>query len=315
MTAGRTSLSVQVVTFAAEDPGGWDAMVDRAVAADVAGLDKLVVSDHVAFGGNLEAYADPSLGGTEGGRQPTGPDGHWLEPLTVLTYLAAHTRRIRLGTSILLAALRRPLVLAKAAVTLDVLSGGRLDLGVGVGWQEEEYGAAGLDFAERGRLLDHTLEVCQALWREELADYTSDELAFEGIHAMPKPLQSGGVPIWVSGSVNPRVARRIAAFGSGWIPWGPAMADPATGIARMREMLDRIDHDPSGLQVTGSIPVVRDDDGVDLAATMAGAPALIEAGVTDCRIGVRVPAAREAATEYLATVVDAFDSATGRVTR
>tara|TARA_B100001245_G_scaffold189157_1_gene147285 strand:+ start:18 stop:299 length:282 start_codon:yes stop_codon:yes gene_type:complete len=93
------------------------------------------------------------------------------------------------------------------------------------------------------------------------------------------------------------------------------MADPATGIARMREMLDRIDHDPSGLQVTGSIPVVRDDDGVDLAATMAGAPALIEAGVTDCRIGVRVPAAREAATEYLATVVDAFDSATGRVAR
>ena len=315
MTAGRTSLSVQVVTFAAEDPGGWDAMVDRAVAADVAGLDKLVVSDHVAFGGNLEAYADPSLGGTEGGRQPTGPDGHWLEPLTVLTYLAAHTRRIRLGTSILLAALRRPLVLAKAAATLDVLSGGRLDLGVGVGWQEEEYGAAGLDFAERGRLLDHTLEVCQALWREELADYTSDELAFEGIHAMPKPLQPGGVPIWVSGSVNPRVARRIAAFGSGWIPWGPAMADPATGIARMREQLDRIGHDPTGLQVTGSIPVVRDDDGVDLAATMAGAPALIAAGVTDCRIGVRVPAAREAATEYLATVVDAFDSATGRVAR
>ena len=315
MTAIRPSLSVQSVTFAAEDPGGWDAMVDRAVAADVAGLDRLVVSDHVAFGGNLEAYADPSLGGTEGGRQPTGPDGHWLEPLTVLAYLAAHTQRIRLGTSILLAALRRPLVLAKSAATLDVLSGGRLDLGVGVGWQEEEYGAAGLDFAGRGRLLDHTLEVCQALWREERTDYSSDELAFEGIHAMPKPLQSGGVPIWVSGSVNPRVARRIAAFGSGWIPWGPAMADPASGIARMRELFDGLGHDPAGLQVTGSIPVVRDDDGVDLAATMAGAPALIDAGVTDCRINLRVPAAREAATEYLATVVAEFDAATGRVPR
>ena len=122
MTEIRPELSIQVVTFAAEDPGNWNAMVDRAVAADTAGIDRLVVSDHVAFGENLDAYADPTLGGTEGGRQPTGPDGHWLEPLTVLTYLAARTRRIRLGTSILQAALRRPAVLAKAAATLDVLS-------------------------------------------------------------------------------------------------------------------------------------------------------------------------------------------------
>jgi probable F420-dependent oxidoreductase len=315
MTEIRPELSIQVVTFAAEDPGNWNAMVDRAVAADTAGIDRLVVSDHVAFGENLDAYADPTLGGTEGGRQPTGPDGHWLEPLTVLTYLAARTRRIRLGTSILQAALRRPAVLAKAAATLDVLSGGRLDLGVGVGWQEEEYGAAGLDFAGRGRLLDHTLEVCQALWRDERADYSSDELSFSGIHAMPKPLQPGGVPIWVSGTVNARVARRIASFGSGWIPWGPAMADPATGIARMHELLDGLGHDPAGLQVTGSIPVVRSDDGIDLAATMAGAPVLLDAGVTDCRIGVRVPGDRDAATEYLATVVAAFDTATGRTPR
>ena len=122
-------------------------------------------------------------------------------------------------------------------------------------------------------------------------------------------------PIWVSGTVNARVARRIASFGSGWIPWGPAMADPATGIARMHELLDGLGHDPAGLQVTGSIPVVRSDDGIDLAATMAGAPVLLDAGVTDCRIGVRVPGDRDAATEYLATVVAAFDTATGRTPR
>src|SRR5207247_2385322 len=103
--------------------------------------------------------------GQEGGRQPTGPDGHWLEPLTVLSMVAAVTSRVRLATGILIAALRRPVVLAKTTATLDVLSGGRLDLGVGVGWQREEYEAAGLDFHDRGRLLDHTLAVCQTLWR------------------------------------------------------------------------------------------------------------------------------------------------------
>ena len=123
-----------------------------------------MVSDHVVFGEDLGAYGDPAVGGTTGGRQPTGPDGEWLEPLTVLSFVAARTSQIRLGTNILLAALRRPVVLAKTLATLDVLSGGRVDLGVGVGWQREEYDAAGLDFDERGRLLDDTLETCRSLW-------------------------------------------------------------------------------------------------------------------------------------------------------
>src|SRR5437899_9221268 len=153
----------------------------------------------------MDAYSRPEVGGQEGGRQPTGPDGHWLEPLTVLTALSSVTSRVRLATGILLAGLRRPVVLAKTAATIDVLSGGRLDLGVGVGWQREEYEAAGLDFEDRGRLLDHTLEVCQTLWREPRAAYDSPELQFEATHMMPKPLQPGGVPIWVSGRINPRV--------------------------------------------------------------------------------------------------------------
>ena len=310
----RPTLSVQAITFAAEDPGEWTNLLDRAVAADAAGLDRLVVSDHVAFGENLDAYADPALGGTAGGRQPTGPDGHWLEPLTVLSHLAALTGRIRLGTGILLAALRRPVVLAKTAATLDVLSSGRLDLGVGVGWQEEEYGAAGLDFHRRGRLLDHTLEVCRALWTEDRADYAADELAFTGIHAMPKPRQAGGVPIWVSGTTNPRVARRLATYGTGWIPWGPDADDPATGITRMRRLLEDLGHDPAGLQVTGTVPAVRSDDGIDLDATVAAVPALLEAGVTDCRINLPMPAGREAAIGVLTGLVEAFDAVTGRST-
>src|SRR5207249_3322800 len=163
--------------------------------------------------------------------------GAWSGRLPALGGIAGSTARIRLSTGSLLAALRRPVVLAKAAATLDVLSGGRLDLGVGVGWQREEYEAAGLDFAQRGRILDHTLTVCQTLWRDSPARFESEDLTFERIHQMPHPVQPGGVPIWVSGTVNKRVLERIVRFGSGWIPWGPAEAEPTTWIPRVHEAL------------------------------------------------------------------------------
>src|SRR3954470_2860822 len=171
--APTPQLSTALLTFSADEPESWAPTLERARVADEAGIDRLVVSDHVVFGERLEEYARPEVGGIVGGKQPTGPDGHWLEPLTVLTYLAATTSRVRLGTNILIAALRRPVILAKQAATLDVLSGGRLDLGVGVGWQKEEYDAAGLDFEGRGRLLDHTIEVCQTIWRNTTAAYDS----------------------------------------------------------------------------------------------------------------------------------------------
>jgi probable F420-dependent oxidoreductase len=305
-------LSTGVTTFAAEDPGGWQTLLDRAVAADRAGIDRIVVSDHVVFGEDLEAYSRPELGGAEGGKQPTGPDGHWLEPLTALSVIAGMTTTVRLGTNILLAALRRPVVLAKTAATLDVLSGGRLDLGVGVGWQREEYVAAGLDFEDSGRLLDHSLAVCQTLWRETRASFSDDLLTFEHIHQMPKPTRPGGVPLWISGTVNRRVARRLARFGSGWIPWGPAAADPAAGIPAMRALVEAEGVDPSGLEVVGSLRAVRSDDGIDVDATMAHVPALADAGVTDFRINVAVPAEPDAATDELARVVRAFRAAAGR---
>ena len=227
-------LSTSLPTFSADDPDDWSHVVEFARAAEVAGFDRLVVSDHVVFGENLEAYADPSIGGSRGGRQPTGPDGAWLEPLVTIAHLTAVTTRVRFGTNILIAALRRPVVLAKMASTIDALSGGRLDLGVGVGWQREEYESAGLPFDTRGRLLDHSLEVCQALWGNRVTEYHSDELAFDRIHQMPKPRQPGGVPVWVSGTVNSRSMDRLARFGQGWIPWGDDAADVMNGIARMR---------------------------------------------------------------------------------
>jgi len=310
MTPG---LSIMLRSYSPEDPGpgGWQHLLDRACAADEAGIDRIFVSDHVVFGENMEAYASPEVGGQEGGRQPTGPDGHWLEPLTVLTALSAVTTRIRLATGILLAALRRPVVLAKTAASIDVLSGGRLDLGVGVGWQREEYEAAGLDFEQRGRILDHTLAVCQTLWRDSPARFKSEELQFERIHQMPHPLQPGGVPIWVSGTVNKRVLERIVRFGSGWIPWGPAEADPMTWIPRVREALAAAGRDVSGFQVAGRLPVVTNEDrDIDVERTMERVPPLIAAGVTDFRTIIRLPGDKAAATERLAGIVAAFRKAT-----
>ncbi len=185
-------LSVSLPSNLTQDVANWRYVLDFARACDEAGVDRIMAPDHIVFGEQLDAYGNPALGGLVGGSQPTGPDGNYFEPMSLLAALSGVTTQIRLGTGILLAALRRPVVLAKSAVTIDVLSGGRLDLGVGIGWQREEYVAAGLNFKARGRLLDHTLEVCQLLWREKRASYESQDLTFSNIHAMPKPLQEGG---------------------------------------------------------------------------------------------------------------------------
>jgi probable F420-dependent oxidoreductase len=301
------SLSILLRTYSDDAHNDWSATLDMTRAMDEAGVDRVVVSDHLVFGENLDAYADPSLGGQAGGRQPTGPDGNWLEPLVFLTAVGATTARIRLGTAVLLAALRRPAVLAKQLATLDVLSGGRVDLGVGVGWQREEYEAVGLSFEERGRLLDHTLEVCKVLWTQQRAGYSSPELSFDGIHQMPKPLQPVGIPIWISGTVNKRVARRLTSFGSRWIPWGPAIANLEESIPAMKQAIADAGGDPSGLQVQGTAVLKKKGDGsLDIDASVAPVAKQVAAGATDVRFGGSLPEDPRRAAAQLSQLVSAF---------
>jgi probable F420-dependent oxidoreductase len=302
-----TQLSLYLRTFSDDPNEDWNATLDMARAMDAAGVDRVVVSDHLVFGENLDAYANPEIGGTAGGRQPTGPDGNWLEPLVFLTAVAATTSRIRLGTAVLLAALRRPAVLAKQLATMDVLSGGRVDLGVGVGWQREEYDAVGLAFEDRGRLLDHTLEVCQQLWTQQRAAYSSPELIFEGIHQMPKPLRQGGIPIWISGTVNKRAARRLSNFGTRWIPWGPAITHLEESVPAMRQAIVDVGGDPSGLEVQGTAVLKKAADGsIDVDASIASVPSQVAAGATDIRFGGSLPDDPQRATEQLTQLVSAF---------
>lgn len=265
----RPRTIANLLTFSKVDEGTWPSLLERAELLDRVGVDRVVASDHVVFGEALDDYNRPELGGVAGGTQPTGPDGRWLEPLTVLTAVAARTSRIRIGTNILLAALRRPVVLAKAISTLDVLSGGRVDLGVGVGWQRAEYDAAGLSFPKRGRLLNETLELCSELWTKGVVDLPTGR-----IHQMPKPLQPGGVPIWVGGrSSNPRMVERLVRFGSGWIPWGEDATEPRDGVRRIREAMDTAGREADVLRVSGALPA-EEDRFVEL----------LDSGVTDFRI-------------------------------
>lgn len=297
-------------SYSDDDPEGWNHLLDQARAADVSGVDRISVGDHVVFGENMDAYGNPALGGTEGGRQPTGSDGRWLEPMTVLSVMCGITSRVRLATTILLAALRRPVVLAKAAATLDVLSGGRLDLGVGVGWQREEYEAAGLAFDRRGRTLDHTLAVLQTLWRANPSHFHSEELDFRNIHCLPKPVQPGGVPIWVSGTSNPRVLERIVRFGDGWIPWGPDLLDPLPGAELVRRELRQAGRDADGFRIMGTLRLVRAENGaIDFERSTHAVAPWLQAGITDFRIGVDPPNDFDAARDYFSELVVAFEHA------
>jgi probable F420-dependent oxidoreductase len=308
---GNPRISLLLRTYSDDANHDWAATLEMARVMDAAGVDRVMVSEHLVFGENLDAYGDPVIGGTKGGRQPTGPDGNWLEPLVFLTAVAATTTTIRLGTAILLAALRRPAVLAKQLATMDVLSGGRVDLGVGVGWQREEYDAVGLRFEDRGRLLDHTLEVCQTLWTQQRADYRSDELSFKAIHQMPKPLQPGGIPVWTSGTVNARVARRLARFGTRWIPWGPAITRLDEAVPAMKRAIADAGGDPTGLEVQGAGALVKNaDGGIDIDASIAPVRAQVAAGATDIRFAGSLPKDPQQAADELSGLVRAFREVT-----
>ncbi|GAA2421913.1 TIGR03619 family F420-dependent LLM class oxidoreductase [Mycolicibacterium llatzerense] len=246
-------------------------------AADEAGVDRLIVTDHVVMGPDSSAYTWGSF--------PTEPDAPWLEPLTVLAVLAGQTRRIRLGTGIVIAALRGGAVLAKTAATLDLLSGGRLDLGVGTGWQEKEYEAAGLDFANRGPLLDDALAVCHALWRNAPAAVDRPGIAFSDAYCSPRR----HVPVWVSGTLSKAVVHRLTSWGDGWIPiMGAGDDDLSHGITVLRKAFDEAGRDPAGLLVRGRLSVQRAASGtIDLPATMAGAAAQVRVGVTDVSVALQ----------------------------
>lgn len=272
-------LTLGIPSFGPFFPAGrLHEVVDLARRAEAAGVDTVSVPDHVVMGDRTEAYP--------WGPFPLPVDVPWLEPLTVLAAIAGATHRVRLATGILIAPLRPAILLAKTAATLDVLSQGRLELGVGVGWQREEFDAAGLDFAARARRLDDTLAACRALWRESPAAFDSETVRFERIWCEPRPVQPGGIPVWFSGTLHRRNLERIVRWGDGWIPIMTATRDDlADGARRLRDAFAEADRDPARLRVRGSLPVAKGADGrPDLRRTLDRAPDLARAGATDVQL-------------------------------
>jgi len=261
------ALSVTVSGVSRLFGAGPDALLEAARIADAVGIDQLAFPDHLAIGPRTDRYPY--------GRFPFGADEPWLEPLTAMAAVAAATRRLRIASAVLVAPLRPALVLAKTLATLDWLSDGRLDLGVGVGWQPEEFDGAGVRFRGRGARLDDSLRACRVLWRDAPASFESATVRFRDLRCLPRPRQPGGIPIWFGGAASPRNAARIAELGAGWMPVSGGEAELGQGIAALREAFARAGRDPASLGVRAPVPA----EG-DLSRCLAALPALAGLGVT-----------------------------------
>ena len=207
------------------------AVIELASAAEAAGIDQIAVPDHLAIGPRTDQLPLRTLS-----RCP--PDEPWLEPLTLLAAMAGATRRIRLATGVLIAPLRPALLLAKTVATLDVLSGGRVDLGVGLGWQREEFdGAAAC--RSRAAPRDSTISCAPAARSGAAGRSRSAPRRCRSTISicLPRPLQPGGPPLWFGVAANERNAARIAEFGAGWLPME---SDPDGDRARRRAAAARL---------------------------------------------------------------------------
>lgn len=196
----------------AADP---DWMVGFAQHAEAVGFESIYVPEHVVVPASYERRYPYSPDGTI----PLPEDCPFPDPLEVLAFLAAATERIVLATGVLLLPAHHPVMLAKRAATVDALSGGRLRLGVGVGWMREELDALDVDFATRGARVDEMIPAMRALWEQDEATFHGAFFSFEGARCLPRPARAGGVPIHVGGH-SPAAARRAGRLGDGFQPLG-----------------------------------------------------------------------------------------------
>lgn len=224
---------------------------ELAQAAEGAGFDSLWTVEHVLWPAAYESQYpyDPS-GRMAGDHNTPIPD-----PLIWLTWVAAHSTTIKLATGIVIVPQRNPAVLAKEVATLDVLSGGRVLLGVGVGWLEEEFDALGVPFARRGRRTDEYIGAMRALWSGENVDFDGEFVQWVNVNSNPKPV-AGSVPIVVGGH-SKKAAQRAGYLGDGFIP---GAGDIAELIDVMRQSAADAGRDPSAVEVTAPHPGIFGDD-------------------------------------------------------
>ncbi|MBC51021.1 MAG: LLM class F420-dependent oxidoreductase [Chloroflexi bacterium] len=214
-------------------------VIDLAARCEDLGFDSVWASEHVF---NV-SYVYDRIG-----------DKPYYEPLTVLTYVAAKTSTIGLGTSVLVLPYHNPIRLAKVAATLDVLSGGRVMLGVGVGVIEEELEAMGSPFAERGAITDETIAIMKELWTNEDPSYQGKYHSFSGMKFTPKPVQKPHIPIIIGGTSKAAI-RRAARSGAAWHPTALSPEVLAQGMEYLKEQVVTAGRDPSEVEVSVSAAI------------------------------------------------------------
>ena len=209
--------------------------------AESLGFDSVWVSDHIILPRKVDSFYPYAADGVATFR----PDEDYYDPLATLNFLAGCTQKIRLGTHVLILPYRNPVLTAKMLSTLDVLSGGRVILGAGVGWMEEEFQALGLDtYAQRGAVTDEYIQLFKELWTKDNPEFHGEHYQLSESGFKPKPVQKPHPPIWIGGHTNPAI-RRAAKYGDGWMPIGlrpPAILEPeelAEKIARLRRLTVR----------------------------------------------------------------------------
>ena len=222
--------------------------------ADAVGLDSVWVADHVVFplqGDTKYPYREKGV--------PFTPEEGFLDALSTLAVIAGATERVRIGTSILVSPMREPLQLAKTAATVDVLSGGRLVLGVGMGWWKEEYEALGVPFEARGKRFEEQLRILRALWRDGRLEHRGDFYDFGAVACEPRPIQSGGPPLLIGG-LGEKAQRRAALIGDGWhgVGWKAEVFRQA--FENVRRMASDAGRDPDAIKFSTSIGLHPDRD-------------------------------------------------------
>ena len=261
------------------------AVVDIAVAAEALGFDSLWVGERVFYPGKAPAEAPIDF-----------------EPLTVLSYVAARTTRIRLGTSTLILPYRHPVLVAKAVASLDQLSGGRVTLGVGAGWLEAEFTALGVPFAQRGAICDEYILALKELWTSDQPHFQGRFCSFGPLTFSPKPVQQPHPPIWIAGDSD-RALRRAVELGDGWQP-ELGFDELETAGRRLRELSDAAGRVPPLLAVGRRLSLVQEPMGAD-REPMHGNPQQVasdvrryaELGVSHFIFGIYRPSAAEIVRE------------------
>jgi probable F420-dependent oxidoreductase len=215
-------------------------------AAEERGFESIWLPEHVVLFDEYESsypYADD-------GKFPGGAETGIVDPLVGLTYLAAVTDRVRLGTGILLLPQRNPVYTAKYVADLDVLSGGRVDLGIGIGWLEEEFDALNVPFAQRGKRTDEYLQILRSFWTEPTSSFDGELYTLRPARMYPKPVQSP-VPIHVGGESRAAM-RRAARHGQGWFTFNRTPGELPAVLAELDAALAAEDRTRADITVSAS---------------------------------------------------------------